>query len=194
MTAAALKVKFNLIQLDLMKKENLTPEFLKLNPQHTIPTLVDDDFSIWESKAIIIYLIDKYAKDDSLYPVDPKIMAIINQRFFFDMGTLSKSMGDYYFASFSGRQQDPEDFKKLEVAVGLLNIFLESTGYAAAKHLTVADLVLFATVSTLTNFGFEFTPYPQVEKWLELMNKTAPGVESNNAGLEIMKAFIQNKT
>lgn len=191
MTAAALKVKLNLKQLDLQKNEQMTPEFIKINPQHTIPTLVDGDFSVWESKAIIIYLIDKHAKDDLLYPNDPQIRAVINQRFYFDMGTLLKSIYDYYFAALFGRQPTPEDLKKVNDSIGFLNHFLEDTGYVAADHLTAADLALYATVTQLRVFDFDFSPYPEVKKWLELLDKTAPGVEHNNAGLEILKTFLK---
>ena len=192
MVGAALKIKFNLKPLNLMNKEQLTPEYLKLNPQHTVPTLVDNNFSIWESRAIVVYLIEKYGKNDSLYPKDPKIRAVINQRFYFDMGTLFKHFIDYYFAPFHGKEQNPEDLKKLEGAFELLNTFLKSTGYAAGTdHLTAADLVLYASVSTMKVFDFDFAPYPELAKWLEVMDKTAPGADENSQGVEMMKAYFK---
>lgn len=48
LTAKVLGVPLNLKQTDLMKGEHLTPEFLKLNPQHTIPTINDNGFNLWE--------------------------------------------------------------------------------------------------------------------------------------------------
>uniref|UniRef100_T1GRU6 GST N-terminal domain-containing protein n=1 Tax=Megaselia scalaris TaxID=36166 RepID=T1GRU6_MEGSC len=80
MTAKAVGVELNLKRLDLSSGEQMKPEFLKINPQHTIPTLVDKDFVLWESRAILGYLADQYGKDESLYPKDPKRRALINQQ------------------------------------------------------------------------------------------------------------------
>lgn len=60
---------------------------IQLNPQHTVPILVDpdEDFTIWDSHAIAIYLVGQYGSDDSLYPRNNvKKCAIINQRLQFD--------------------------------------------------------------------------------------------------------------
>jgi glutathione S-transferase len=193
MTAKALNIELNLKPMDLMKAEHLTPEFIKLNPQHTIPTLVDNDFSIWESRAICAYLVEKFGKiDDPLYPKDPKTKAVINQRLYFDMGTLFKSFIDYYLAAFHGKEQTPENFKKLEDAVELLNTFLDTTGFVAGTQtLTVADLAIFASISTIEVFHFDFLPYPRVQKWLKLMKETAPGRELNEEGVQVMDQTIK---
>lgn len=72
LVAKALGLELNLKLVNMLEKEHLKPEFVKINPQHTIPTLVDNDFVIWESRAILVYLIEKYAKNDALYPKDPQ--------------------------------------------------------------------------------------------------------------------------
>jgi len=79
MTAHALGLELNKKKVDLDAGDHLKPEFVKLNPQHTIPTLVDGDFAVWESRAILIYLAEKYDKEGSIYPKDPQQRAVINQ-------------------------------------------------------------------------------------------------------------------
>lgn len=56
MLAAALKIDFNKKYVDLMKGGCDTPEFKKINLQHTVPTIVDNGFTLWESRAILGYL------------------------------------------------------------------------------------------------------------------------------------------
>ena len=58
-----------------------------MNPQHNIPFLVDDDFSMNECRPIAIYLVRKYGgkgDDHPLYPADPRLRARVDQRLSFD--------------------------------------------------------------------------------------------------------------
>lgn len=193
MLAKALNVRLNLKPLDLMhKKEHLTPEFLKINPQHTIPTLVDNEFALWESRAILGYLVEKYGKNDSLYPKDPKKRAVVNQRLYFDMGTLYQRFADYYYPQMMAKlPADPEKLKKAEEAVELLDGFLANSTYAAGDKITIADYSLIASFSTFDVAGYDYSRFENVSRWYELCKTTLPGIEVNNDGLEIMKGWLK---
>lgn len=183
MAMAAVGVNPNKIVLNTSEKEQLKPEFVKLNPQHTIPTLVDNGFAIWESRAIITYLAEKYGKDDSLYPKDPHKRALVNQRLYFDLGVLNQSFSDYYYPLLRKEgPADPEKFKKIETAFDFLNTFLDGQKYVAGDHFTVADIAILTTVTTFVAVRFDISKYPNVAKWYESVQKEAPGWKENLEG------------
>ncbi|XP_030765550.1 glutathione S-transferase D6-like [Sitophilus oryzae] len=90
MTARILGLTLKVKKMDLGKQEQLSPNFLKqINPQHTIPTLCDNGFVIWDSHAIIAFLVGKYGNDDELYSKDIMERALIDQRLHFDSSVVN---------------------------------------------------------------------------------------------------------
>ena len=63
-------IKHDIKDVDLMKGEQMSAEYLAMNPLHTVPTLKDDDFSVWESNAIVRYLVNKFDSAKKFYPSD----------------------------------------------------------------------------------------------------------------------------
>nr|QII57455.1 glutathione-S transferase delta1 [Xenocatantops brachycerus] len=173
MVAAAIGVELNKKFVNLDADEHLKPEFLKMNPEHTVPTVDDNGFYLWESRAIIGYLVDQYAKDDTLYPKDAKKRALVNQRLFFDLSTLYGAFSDYYYpVMFYGAQKfDPEKFKKLEQAFEFLNTFLEGKEWVAGASMTIADYTIVSSVSAADAVGFGYKRYPNVHAWFERAKK-----------------------
>lgn len=162
-----------------------------MNPQHVLPTLNDNGFCLWESRAISAYLVDKYAKTDSLYPKDPQKRAIVDQRLYFDMGTLTQKFGEYFYSQVIHKKPaDPEKKAKCEEALGYLNTILEGKQYAAGEYLTIADMALVATISTYEVIGFEFSNYENISKWYAKCKATMPGYDINEKGIEIFKQWL----
>ncbi|XP_035773844.1 glutathione S-transferase D5-like [Anopheles albimanus] len=149
----------------------------KINPQHTIPTLVDDGHVVWESYAIVLYLVEKYGTDDSLYPKDPKVRSVVHQRLFFDIGTLYKNIIANIGVLLKKEQPTDEAKQKLKQAIDLMEQFVSEGSYAAADHLTVADLCLIGTVKSLSWMQFDLEPYPAIRAWVERVSAEIPGYE-----------------
>ena len=86
-----------IVEVNLQKGENRTPDYLKLNPNGKVPTLVDGDFVLWESRAIDAYLASAYPKGD-FYPADPKSRAIVDQWSYWQAIHLGPAMQKVAFA------------------------------------------------------------------------------------------------
>lgn len=78
-------------QLDFAKREQHSDAFLKLNPAHEVPTFVDGDFVLTESRAILQYLANTRRPGSELYPSDPKLRARVDQRLSYDHVLFSKN-------------------------------------------------------------------------------------------------------
>ncbi|XP_049304148.1 glutathione S-transferase 1-1-like [Bactrocera dorsalis] len=199
LTAKCVGIELNKILLDLRAGEHLTPEFLKINPQHTIPTLVDKDFALWESRAIMIYLVEQYAKTDSLYSQCPETRALINQRLYFDMN-LALTFGKYFYKPVMSKTPfDPEQRKQLETQLELFNTLLAGNNFVIGETLTLADLALLATISTidvaqcLKDFNVNVRKYAHIQKWYENMRAVTPGFKENQEGCLEMKKFLEGQ-
>lgn len=89
LVAKAIDLDLEFVEVNLFAGDHKSPEFLRMNPQHTIPTLDDNGNFLWDSHAIIPYLVQTYGRNDDLYPQDDIFKrARIDQRLHFDNGIL----------------------------------------------------------------------------------------------------------
>ncbi|XP_060645593.1 glutathione S-transferase 1-1-like [Drosophila nasuta] len=187
----ALGLEFNKIEVRVPAQEHLKPEFVKINPQHTIPTIVDNEYVLWESRAILTYLIDKYGRNDSLYPKDAKKRGVVNQRLYFDVATLYPALADYYHVQFRKQPFNPELYKKVEEALNFLESFLDGKLYLAGDSLTVADISIFSTIASFQAIGLDISKYNNIEKWYKNGSKVAPGWDEIENSASAVKAILK---
>lgn len=149
-----------------------------MNPEHTLPTLVDaDGFVIWESHAICAYLVDKYAKDDSLYPKDLQSRARCNQRMIFNATKLYVPLRQCCIqVNFRGAKEIPQDsVEQIYVACDFMEKFLESDPFLVGKKLTIADIGTAVTMSSIEVFApLSSGKYPNICDWLQRINQSIP--------------------
>ena len=65
-------IPYNAKILSFQAGDTRKPEFVALNPRHTVPTIVDDGYALWESLAILEYLDEKFTSGVKLFPGDAK--------------------------------------------------------------------------------------------------------------------------
>nr|CAD7439500.1 unnamed protein product [Timema bartmani] len=137
-----------------------------LRARHATTFLFCASFSA-NVRAIMGYFVNQYAKDDSLYPKDPKKRAMVDQKLYFDIGTLYQRFLNYFVSTnlvipqilkvqkkrmpiaWKGMKPDDEALKKLEEAVGFLNSYLEGQSWVAGEDITIADYAIAVTMSNI---------------------------------------------
>ncbi|XP_059616623.1 uncharacterized protein LOC132261706 [Phlebotomus argentipes] len=193
MTIRHLKLEVEIITVDLLKQDQLSPEFIKVNPQHTVPTIDDNGFILWESRAIATYLVSSKAPGSSLYPTDVKKRAVVDARLHLDH-ELYIALREVVFPIYAlGSTEIPQDKKdKVYKILGNLNTFLEGQKYAAGSELTIADLALLATITSLQEIGANICKFSNVSAWLKSLD-SIPGAQENLEGAQLFGNFIKSK-
>lgn len=187
---------------------------MKINPQHTIPTLMDEDFVIWDSHVISAYLVEKYASDDSLYPKDLRKRAVVDQRLHFDSGVLfprvqnlvvRKMLAFYATKIFTFKFQFPivildekeiskEKLSAITESYTFLDKFLEEREYVAGDSLTIADFCCVSTISTATIIiPISNERYPNLSRWYHLCRSLPYYEETNGVGLNKLDTLVETK-
>jgi len=191
-----LEVDYTLVNVDFGIGEHMTADFEKKNPQKEIPVLDDEGFQLGESNAILQYLADKYAKDQTLYPTDLKERALVNHRLCFNLSTYYRYISEYVMAPiFFDYQRTPLGLKKTNIALNNLETYLKGTGtrYAATNNITIADFQLATATMCLEAIDFDISNYPLVRTWYSTYKKEYPELwKIVEAGMKEISAFEKN--
>jgi GST-like protein len=168
-------------RVDIGRDEQLTAEFLSLNPNGKIPAIIDPagpggrPLALWESGAILLYLAEKTGQ---LLPADASLRYETIQWLFFQMASVGPMFGQVgYFYKYAGREL--EDKRPLEryrdESKRLLRVLeqrLDGRQWIMGNYYTIADISLLGWVRNLIgNYGardlVEFDSLRAVPAWLE---------------------------
>lgn len=177
--------------VDITKGGGQDPAFRKINPNGMIPALTDDDFAIWESNAIILYLAEKHSSP--LIPSDPRKRAEMHQWMCWQLAHWSPAVGPLQFERLAphfipGYKTDEDTvnkaLEKLERFGPVLDAHLSGRQYILGPDLSLAD---FALASQLVHWRVARIPlekYPNLLSWygriekLESFQKAAPKMQA----------------
>jgi glutathione S-transferase len=178
LTLSQLGVEYERINLDIFNGEQNRPEFTALNPNRKIPVLVDGDFVIWESNAILLYL-GRRLSPNRLYSEDPKTFGLITQWLFFGKTTIDPTLARARFMTrfVSAEKRDEKELASLreggKAALGILNDRLRKGDFLAGSY-SLADIGCYAYVSTAEEGGISLSPFPAVVDWCDRI-QSQPG-------------------
>lgn len=151
-------------------------EFLQLNPNATIPVVIDQDFVIWQSNSIIRYLANEYG-GATLYPTEAKKRAEVDQWIDWQGIELNNSW-TYALMHFVRHSEEHQDLKLLEKSVQawtknmfILDQQLEQTGkYVVGESFSLADIVIGLSVQRWYLTAFEKPNYKNIQSYYERLS------------------------
>jgi glutathione S-transferase len=179
-----LDVPYELKVLSFANKDTRKPEFIAINPRHTVPTITDDDVALWESIVILEYLDERFGHESAerLYPGTEaeraRIRLLIREtEQYLELEGLDPITTEYF--SKGDAPPDVEIVAKAKVRLGeeMQHLAGELQGkFLAGAQPTAADFVLLPDVAYVKRVAFrkpeskltELIPAP-LAAWLNRM-------------------------
>jgi glutathione S-transferase len=167
------------IEKDLMGGDLTEEDYVALNPNMKVPALVDGDFVLWESSAIMAYLCIKQGSD--MWPAHNPIEQVEVMRWLsWNDSHWAPAVSPFYFehvvkSTFGMGAPDRELLKSkrpnLVKFAKVLEQYLGGREYIACDRLTIADFQLASMATDWRNAEMEFEAFPNVARWIDRLNR-----------------------
>ena len=166
-------VPYELVHTDYFTAQQKSPAYLAINPNASLPAMVDGDFVLWESNAILQYAADKVG-NEAAYPRDLKARADINRWLLWESSSWFPSayvyLVEHCVKPLFSQQPDAavlaaqaDQFHKL---AGILDARLAGREWISGSKPTIADIALAAPMHL---HGWQKLPigdHPNLRRWL----------------------------
>lgn len=187
-----LELPYTVKRVNILEGDQRKPEYVALNPNSRIPTIVDNDadgFVVFESGAILMYLAQKTGK---LLPSDAKGFSLVVQWLMFQMGGLGPMMGqsNVYFRYSQEKYQPAIDRYQNESKrlMTVLDRCLQDHEYLAGDF-SIADIANWCWARTHAWSGVDVSDLPNLQRWLDLL-EDRPGCQRGVVVPEDLSALL----
>lgn len=185
-------VPYDLTYIDFAKKAQKAPDYVKLNPNGRIPTIIDrsnGDFVVFESGAILWYLAEKYGK---FIPKDANEKSRTLQWLMFQMGGVGPMMGQamyYQRIAANNGEDNPSAIKRYveesRRLLTVLNDHLATRTYLVNETYTIADMATYPWARAYFWAKVSISGLPHLQAWFERIDAR----QATQRALEIPKPF-----
>jgi glutathione S-transferase len=171
-----LGIPFERVEMDILRGETLTPEFLAKNPNGRIPTLeLEDGSHLAESNAILCYLAD----GTPFLPADRLERARVLQWMCFEQYSHEPNIATvrfWYQSELTDERRAllPAKRELGEAALRVMDGHLRTRRFFVGDAYTVADIALYAYTHVADEGGFDLAPHRAIRDWLERV-RAQPG-------------------
>ena len=180
---ALLKIEYHFVQIDLLQGEHKSPEYLKLNPFGQVPLLIDEEKTIPDAQAILVYIARQYGNEQWL-PLDATGLSQVVRWLSITAGEIRQGVESArLFYLFGSKTVDIEVAKqKSTFILDQINLHLANRSWLELGHPTIADIAAFPYIALAGDGKISLEPYPHIVAWIERIKKLPgfigmPGIE-----------------
>jgi glutathione S-transferase len=167
-----LDLNYERIDAGMAFGRNHEPEYLAMNPNGRVPTLVDGDFVLWESNSIMRYLVRAYRPQSPLYPHDAKVRAGVDRWLDWTLSTLQPVDRPVFWALVRTpvAQRDMAAIQRDADAEAaqwrIVDAYLATRRYIEGDDFTLADIALGAYARRWLGVeGISKPSFKNLERW-----------------------------
>ncbi len=183
-----IEIPYTVHHVSLSKFEQKEPWFLEINPNGRIPAIVDrdnDDFAVFESGAILIYLAEKTGK---LLPQDVKGRSTVIQWLMFQMAGIGPMQGQsnvfYRYAPEKIEYAINRYHRETKRLYTVLEKRLTDNEYLGGSEYSIADIATYPWIALHKWAGIEIDDLPNLREWMKVVRRR-PAVRR---GMDIPKS------
>jgi glutathione S-transferase len=168
-TLAETDTPYELVMVDFAKGEHKQPAHMARQPWGKVPTLDDDGFTLYESRAMCRYINDKVS--GKLVPTDARGRGLMEQWISIEYSYFTQPSMKYVFKHIFQREQTPEVMEsaqqELEVALPVIDAHLAKHDYFAGADFSIADITYMPYVEYAINTPAKeiYSKHPHFMAW-----------------------------
>jgi len=189
------EILYRLVPIHLSRGDQFTPEFLKLNPNHRMPTMVDSEpeggggpIAVFESGAIVMYLAEKSGK---FWPQDIRTKHEVTQWVIWQMANQGPKYGEAGHFRRLGDTQGDQSYAVRRFAdevnrlYGVLNYRLYDRPYLAGDAYTIADMIAYPWAARYESYDEDISNFKHFKRWFDELGGRPAVQRGMAAGKEI---------
>jgi glutathione S-transferase len=179
---AELDLAYERIDAGMEHGKTQEAEYLAMNPNARVPTMVDGDYVLWESNSIMRYLCMAYRKGTPIYPADPKRRAAVDRWLDWTLSTV-QPVDRPVFWGIVRTPPEKRDLVQVQkdadaeaIVWRIADHHLSTRRYIEGEDFTIADIALGAYARRWLGVeGITRPKQPHLERWLKQDLDSRPG-------------------
>ncbi|MGZ2257992.1 glutathione S-transferase family protein [Roseobacter sp. A03A-229] len=165
---AFLGLPYETIDLDMANGAHKAADYLKISPFGLVPAIDDGGYTLSDSNAILIYLVQTYAKGSGWMPSDPKEAAEVQRWLTVAADNIYAGPCAARLVKVFGTAHDhTAAVAKAHDLFKVMDAHLDGRDWLATDKITVGDIAAYSYTAHAPEGGVDLAPYPNVRAWLQ---------------------------